>query len=594
MVRKALGEASKAAANDLRRGFLSRVRAAAILIFNPAALEDARAQARLAELRLREALDVLPEGIVFLDKEGRYVLWNAKYAEIYARSADLFREGVKLADTLRIGVERGDYPQAIGREEEWLAERLAMISNPGVRHQQRLANGRWIMIEERKTADGGVIGLRVDITDMKAQSEKLEQALEQARAANRAKGDFLANMSHEIRTPLNGVLGLADVLARTRLDADQRDLLHTLTASAADLNKLLSDMLDFSKLEAGKVTIEQIRFDLVALARDCASLFRPSAATKGLDLHLIAPAPFGWVRGDPGRLKQILTNLLSNAVKFTDAGQIDFAISRCAAGAWTFEVKDTGAGFDDADAERLFGRFEQADASTTRQFGGTGLGLSICRELAELMGGVISATGKRGQGATFTVTLPMQSVEALSEPTEPPPPEEGPPLRVLLVDDNATNRKVVELMLAHIGAVVTSCENGQESVATFQREPFDLILMDLQMPIMDGLSATRAIRETERVSGRVKTPLVVLSANVSPDDRASTALAGADAHIGKPIRADELIGTIVAVLEPPEPAGLPRTRGEHAVACRFVGQRSQTSWISLWARDSCGRACDIC
>ncbi len=531
------------------RGFTQRVRAGWTIIFSPGALDEAREHARWAERRLREAIEALPEGIVFLDAEGRYVMWNARYAEIYARSADLFREGVKLEDTLRIGVARGDYPQAIGREEEWLSERLALLKNPGVRHQQRLANGRWIMIEERLTHDGGVIGLRVDITELKAQAQALEEALEEAKAANRAKSDFLANMSHEIRTPLNGVIGLADVLARTRLDADQRDLLKTLTASAGDLNNLLSDLLDFSKLDAGKVAIESTRFDLAALASDCTALFRPQAAAKGVELNLDVQAS-GWVMGDPARIKQILTNLLSNAVKFTSAGRIDCAVARHYAGGWSLTVTDTGVGFSEADAERLFGRFEQADASTTRQFGGTGLGLSICRQLAGLMGGTITAAGKPGEGATFTVVLPLATVEAQAAPApEPQAPEEYPPLRVLLVDDNATNRKVVELMLSQIGAQTTACENGQEGVTAFNREAFDIILMDLQMPVMDGLSATRAIREIERVAGRARTPLVVLSANISPEDKKATAEAGADSHLGKPIRADELINTLMAVLD---------------------------------------------
>ena len=553
MSRRALGEASKAAANDFWRGLLARVRLAGAVIFSPKAIEDAREQARLAEHRLRAAIDALPEGVVFLDKDGRYVMWNATYAQMYARSADLFREGARLEDTLRIGVERGDYPQALGREEEWLAERMARLSNPGVRHEQQLANGRWIMIEERQTADGGVIGLRVDITDMKAQAEKLERALEEAQAANRAKSDFLANMSHEIRTPLNGVIGLADVLSRTRLDADQRDLLGTLTASASDLNNLLSDLLDFSKLEAGKVAIDATPFDLAALAKDCAALFRPAASAKGVALNLsVAPDATGWVVGDPGRLKQIATNLLSNAVKFTDRGRVDFSIGRAPTGAWTLEVKDTGPGFDDQEAERLFARFEQADATTTRQFGGTGLGLSICRQLAELMDGTISATGKRGEGATFRVVLPLGTAPA-GAAAEPQASGDYPPLRVLVVDDNATNRKVAQLMLAQVGGEVTACENGQEAVLAFNHGVFDLILMDLQMPVMDGLSATRAIRETERVGGKAKTPLIVLSANMSAEDRVATAAAGADAHIGKPIRADELISTMMAVLEPGGP-----------------------------------------
>jgi signal transduction histidine kinase/ActR/RegA family two-component response regulator len=525
------------------------------------AIARAEARANQAEGRLREALNVLPEGIVFLDNEGRYVLWNDAYADIYAKSADLFREGVRLIDTLRVGVARGDYPQAIGHEEEWLAERMALLDNPGVRHEQRLANGRWILIEERKTRDGGTIGIRIDISEMKAQAEKLEEALAEAHAANQAKSDFLANMSHEIKTPLNGVIGLADVLSRTRLDANQRDVLKTIIASAGDLDNLLGDLLDFSKLEAGKVAVEDVAFDLNETALHCLARFKANAAEKGLELRYaidIGGQPM--VMGDAARLKQILSNLLSNAVKFTKAGHVTLDIHRDAHGCAVLLVSDTGLGFDAAKADRLFGRFEQADASTTREFGGTGLGLSICRQLCDLMGGTISAVGRPGEGATFTVVLPLPAaqVETVEPAVEDIPieMEEGdyPPLRVMLVDDNATNRKVVELMLAQVGAETTACENGQEAVQAFNHAPFDLILMDLQMPVMDGLSATRAIREIERVGAKVRTPLVVLSANVSPQDRAGTAEAGADAHIGKPIRADELISTMMTVLEAAEEA----------------------------------------
>jgi signal transduction histidine kinase len=224
------------------------------------ALARAEQQARQAETRLREAIDVLPEGIVFLDRDGRYILWNKRYAEIYHRSADLFAEGRRLVDTLRIGVERGDYPEAIGREEAWLADRIALMDNPGRRHQQRLADGRWVMIEERRTSDGGVIGLRVDITDLKRQADALAAALERAEAAGRAKSEFLANMSHEIRTPLNGVLGMADVLGRSGLDPAQSDVLAGIVASAGRLNHVLSDLLDFSRLEAGQIEIEPAAF----------------------------------------------------------------------------------------------------------------------------------------------------------------------------------------------------------------------------------------------------------------------------------------------------------------------------------------------
>jgi len=538
-----------------RRELSERLSTGSTLRFPSAvALAEAQARARTAEHRLREALDVLPEGIVFLDAEGRYVLWNQRYAEMYERSADLFCEGAKLADTLRIGVERGDYPQAIGREEEWLAERLALLGNPGVRHEQKLANGRWIMIEERRTTDGGVIGLRVDITDMKAQSQALEDALRDAKAANLAKGEFLANMSHEIRTPLNGVIGLADVLSRTNLDERQRDMLRTLAGSAADLDNLLRDLLDFSRLEAGKLQVRQSEFDLALLLRDCAALFAPAADKKGVRLTTsIDPQAEGLVVGDPARLKQVITNLLSNAVKFTERGQIALAARREPGGQVKLAVRDSGHGFAPQDAERLFERFEQADGSITRRFGGVGLGLAISRELVELMGGTIRAEGQLGVGALFVVDLPLPAAAAAPAPgaeSDPEPEKQDyPPLKVLACDDNPTNLKVVELMLAQVGVHVMPCENGLEALNAVRAAPFDLILMDLQMPVMDGLTATREIRADEKLAARRKTPLVVLSANVSPEDRAATAAAGADAHIGKPITAEELITTMMTVLE---------------------------------------------
>ena len=215
------------------------------------ALAHAQAQAVVAGQRLREALDLLPEGIVFLDADGRYLLWNKRYAEIYHRSADLFSSQVTLADTLRTGVARGDYPDAIGREEEWLAARLDKLKNPtGERHEQRLADGRWLMIEERRTGDGGVIGLRVDITQMKRQAAALEDALHRAEIASRAKTEFVADMSHELRTPLNGVLGLIAALERTALDDHQRALVADIQGSARQLDRLVGGLLDYGDAHA--------------------------------------------------------------------------------------------------------------------------------------------------------------------------------------------------------------------------------------------------------------------------------------------------------------------------------------------------------
>jgi signal transduction histidine kinase/ActR/RegA family two-component response regulator len=512
------------------------------------ALRRARRQARQAEARLREAIDLLPEGLVFLDAEGRYILWNRAYAEIYRRSADLFAPGRRLVDTLRVGVARGDYPDAVGREEDWIAERMARMRNPGVRHEQQLADGRWLMIEERATSDGGLIGLRVDITEMKRQADALAEALARAEAASRAKSEFLANMSHEIRTPLNGVLGLATVLERTSLDDRQRDLVRTIVASANTLDALLSDLLTFARLESGRTELAREPFALHEAVREAVRLFEPQAEAKGLGLELaVSPEAAAEVLGDAGRLKQVVVNLVSNAVKFTAEGRIRVGLGRQGEGEaarFVLEVSDTGIGFEPADAERLFLRFEQADGSITRRFGGTGLGLAICRQLTELMGGTIRAEGAPGQGARFIVELPLPPAGPAAEPA--PAAEASPArgLRVLVAEDNPTNRKVAELMLASAGAAVACVENGLQALEALGADAYDLVLMDLQMPVMDGLSALKVLREREAAEGRPRTPVVVLSANVMPEHVDASRAAGADGHIGKPIRAGELLAAL--------------------------------------------------
>ncbi|MEI9964903.1 MAG: ATP-binding protein [Caulobacteraceae bacterium] len=529
------------------------------------ALERARDEARTAERRLRAAIDVMPEGLVFLDSEGRYILWNKRYAEIYHRSADLFAPGRKLVDTLKVGVARGDYPEAIGREEAWLAERVERMRNPGPPHEQQLADGRWIMIEERATGDGGIIGLRVDITEMKARQEALRQALARAEAANRAKSEFLANMSHEIRTPLNGVLGLAGVLDQGRLEPDQREIVSTLLDSAGTLEALLRDLLTFARLEAGQMEIAREPFRLREAIETAAAAFRPRMREKGLELRLeLTGEADAVVLGDPARLQQILTNLISNAVKFTERGSITIrhaAVGRGETRRQVLEVSDTGIGFDPEDAERLFRRFEQADGSMSRKYGGTGLGLAICRQLADLMGGAISATARPGKGATFRVELPLPPAQAAAEPDRAadaaPAVDSAEPLRILVAEDNPTNRKVAELMLAAIGAEVDCVENGQEAVEAVRRSSYDVALMDLQMPVMDGLTAIltaipRYPAPRRAPSAHPRLPIIVVSANVLPEHLAASAAAGADGHIGKPVRPQELISAVRAAGQPGE------------------------------------------
>lgn len=513
------------------------------------ALAEAEAQARLARDRLRAALDALPEGIVFLDAEGRYVLWNRRYAEIYHRSADLFSTEARLQDTLTIGVARGDYPEAVGREEAWLAQRLDQLRNPtGERHEQRLADGRWLMIEERRTDDGGVIGLRVDITEMKRQAQALEDALRRAEAAGRARSEFLANVSHELLTPLHGISGMAQVLGQTPLSDGQGEMLRTISAQAHALETLIRDLLDYNSLEAGRVALEPAWFSVADLVERSGAAFRPAASAKGVALAVeVAPSAAVEAFGDARRLRQLLDHLVGNAVKFTSEGRIAVSVMaqpQADGMIFGFEVRDTGAGFDDSDMERLFGQFEMADASTTREHGGVGLGLAVCRRLADLIGGTITARSRPGAGASFTVTAPMP-VRVLQTPTRAD--DQVRALRVLLADDNATNRRVLEMFLSAAEADVVSVENGLEAVHAAEARSFDVVLMDLHMPVMDGLEAIREIRRTE-APAQPRTPIIVISANASIEDREASAQAGADRHIAKPVRAEELFGVIAEVL----------------------------------------------
>jgi signal transduction histidine kinase/ActR/RegA family two-component response regulator len=374
---------------------------------------------------------------------------------------------------------------------------------------------------------------------------------EAAEAANRAKTEFLANMSHEIRTPLNGVIGAVDVLRASPLAPREREMVEMVRASGETLERLLSDVLDLARVEAGRITVEAADFDLGAAVRSAAALMEVRAQDKGLAFVVdIAPEAEVAVRGDGVRLKQIVTNLVSNAVKFTQAGEVRTTARRT--GEMTVvTVEDTGVGFDPADKDRLFGRFQQADGSITRRFGGSGLGLAISRQLAELMGGALDAESTPGRGSRFVLTLPLpdaldgapvaapESVEELADSGD---------LRILLADDHPTNRKVVELMLDRPGVRLVAAADGREAFDAFRAEPFDLVLMDMQMPVMDGLSTTRALRAHEATQGRDRTPVIMLTANALPEHVASAQAAGADHHLAKPITAAALFKAIGEVL----------------------------------------------
>ena len=387
-----------------------------------------------------------------------------------------------------------------------------------------------------------------DARELQGAIAAMTRAVEEAKSASRAKSAFLATMSHEIRTPLNGVLGMAQAIAaRRRLPADLRAQAGVIKASGEGLLAILNDILDLSRVEAGKLELEAIAFDLAALADGARQTFEPLAKEKGVAIELeVGEGVAGAYLGDPTRVRQILHNLISNALKFTEAGRIVVGLARGEDGV-RITVRDSGVGIAPEALARLFAKFEQADASTTRRYGGAGLGLSICRELAELMGGSIAAESTPGQGATFTVSLPLPWAGEAVPTAETAPPAAfapGRPLRVLAAEDNAVNQLVLRTLLAQVGVEPTIVADGRAAVEAWGREPWDLILMDVQMPVMDGPAAARAIRAAEAAGGRPRTPIVALTANAMAHQVAEYAAAGMDGHVAKPIEAAALYAAL--------------------------------------------------
>jgi adenylate cyclase len=539
-------------------------------------------RARLSEMTdhqrrtLSDAIESIPDGFILVDRNDAIVMCNTRFREML-HGATVLHPGTSFRALLTEATERSLID--LGGEEPaaWIEQRL--------QHHHQLAGvlevrigGRWLRVSERATHDGGIVGVYTDISRLKERQLELERANEAAEQASRVKSEFLAKMSHEIRTPMNGVLGMTDLLLETALDDEQRKFARTVQRSGEALLGIINDILDLSKIEAGKVELEEIPFDVRDVAQDVAELFGVRARAKGLAMHCeIADAMPPCVVGDPGRVRQILANLVSNAIKFTDVGEVSL---RVAAGDTTvpgtlqirFEVIDSGIGIPRDVQKRLFQPFSQADSSTTRKYGGTGLGLAIAKQLVEMMHGEIEVDSEAGRGCTFRFSLRLGRAEV----REGLPPAGASAVareralaaagaggadgangtkgiagaagaagaaaslrgHVLLAEDNVVNENVAVTMLRQLGYSVEVARNGKQAVAAAALARYDAILMDCEMPEMDGFEASRQIRAAEQGGAHVR--IIALTASALIGDRERCLAAGMDDYLTKPFRKEQL------------------------------------------------------
>ena len=536
-------------------------------------LQTLRAR-QLAESRFRVIFEQAPLGVALVDSQSGLLL------EANQHLADII--GVSAEDLIGIDPLRFTHPDDHAASQTHIAAlksgRLAShtFTKRYVRPDGTVVwasvTGAPIQVD---TADAPRhLFIVEDISERKRHERELREATEAAESANAAKSEFLAHMSHEIRTPMNAVLGLAQVLEREPLPAHQRDMVARIRTAGQSLLAILNDVLDLSKIEAGQLRLEPRPFDLASLLANLDSLMGQVARAKGLTLHLVAPTtPLGPLMGDGLRLEQVLFNLTGNAIKFTEQGEVTVTVNLTAETdqgvCLRFDVSDTGIGIAPEAIGRLFAPFTQADGGIGRRFGGTGLGLSICKRLVELMGGEIGVHSEAGRGSTFWFTLPLQrasadAIEALRTP--PSVVASGPRLvgaQVLVVDDSAMNRDLVERALRLEGATATLAADGQQAVQILRTRPqgFDAVLMDVQMPVMDGLCATRLIREE---LGLLTLPIIAFTAGVRDDQQAAARAAGANDVLPKPMDLDQMAIVLATWIHPspsatttPAPVGAP-------------------------------------
>jgi PAS domain S-box-containing protein len=503
---------------------------------------------------LRSAIDAVDEAFVLFDTDDRMVYCNAKYINLYPGMEDVVVPGARFEDMIRVGAQRGLYRESIGREEAWIAERLRAHREGIETRVQKRDDGRVLRVIDRKTPEGNIAGIRVDITDV-------VRATEDAQEASRFKSQFLANMSHEIRTPMNAILGLLTLMQNTALNPVQRDYASKTEGAAHSLLHLLNDILDFSKVEAGKMELDPQPFRLDRMLRDVGVILSSSMAGKGIELLFDIDASLPpVVVADVMRLQQVLVNLGSNAIKFTTQGQVVLRLRNrsaeqgAVAGAppqqtlIEFAIQDSGIGIAQDKQDHIFTGFSQAEASTTRRFGGTGLGLAICKRLVELMGGQLALQSTPGLGSTFSFVLPL-ALAPETPPAEAPQPRLSvAPKHVLIVDDNPVARDILASITASWGWPTAQASDGKQALALLRErlaaggQPFEVIYLDWQMPDMDGWETARQIRALG--AGQPLRPRIVMLSSVGRDSlllRTAEEQALIDSFLFKPVTASALL-----------------------------------------------------
>jgi PAS domain S-box-containing protein len=519
-----------------------------VYVNDVSALSQARREAERLAHRLKIALRAANAAVIEVDYDLGVHWTSEEFTKVIGRTIS-FDEA---SQTVWPFIHPEDAPIVQTALGAWLDG--GPVEPLEVRIVRPLGDARWVRIytEIEKDTDGrrlGAVSLLMDIDEAKRQELALIAAERAAHAGLEAKAQFLANMSHEIRTPMNGVLGILHLLKGQPLPGSAQSLVAEALACGDMLRALLDDVVDISKIDAGKVEVEAQPTDPAALLTSVVEMLRPQAEAKGLGFSLEAEPLSPWILTDPTRLRQCLFNLIGNAVKFTETGAVTVRASMRGAASGPrlrFTVTDTGIGISSAAQERLFERFQQADATTTRRFGGSGLGLAITRDLAMRMGGEVGLISALGEGSTFWIEVAAPPAAAPTEvETGAEPVLDG--VRVLVVEDNATNRMIVAAMLETLGASVCLAEDGERGVEAALSGGFDLILMDIQMPGIDGLEATRRIRAAG--GALATTPIVALTANVMSDQRQTYLDAGMNGVIAKPISPAALISEIAQLAE---------------------------------------------